>query len=299
MNRADKHEIEKNELADKLEAGISAVQPALPVILGAIALLVVGSIGYGLYATSSNSKEAAAWTEYYFNLSGSDADTFLEVADGFPSSSMAGWARLSAGDNYLHKGVEAMYMNRSEGIDMLQSAISTYEESLDAAGSEELRAKALLGLGQAHESLGELDKANEYYQQYVTSPAPPQMIAAVNERLTFLTSASGKDFYDWFSKLDPKPDSPINLSSDLMSPPTMPDMGFGTGGSGEVTSSSDGAPETQPIDPATVPDLDAPAPEGSVDNINDLELPPQEGGEGQGGSEEDTGPASTESEGDS
>ncbi|MEM7476417.1 MAG: tetratricopeptide repeat protein [Planctomycetota bacterium] len=331
MNRADKHDLEKNELAEKLGAGIGAIQPAIPLIIGVIALIIVGGVAYGLYTSNTNSQEAAAWTEYYFSLSGndglsgSDAETLISVADDYPDSSMSGWARLAAGDKYLQSGVEAMYSNRKQGIESLQKAVSTYEQSLNESKSDELKVKALLGLGRAHESLGELDKAGDYYQQFVSSSAPPQMIASVNERITFLNSEGGKAFYDWFSKLDPKPSAPINLPENMTLPPDSPNLNFGTDNlgtgldldlgnvgrgldlGGDSTSGGDSAADStssestgesgaEPIDPSNVPDLNATAPEGTVDNINDLELPPQDGGAGEGTAAESSGETSESAE---
>ena len=89
MNRARKHELERNILADRIESATAPMQPALPAILGVIAILAVGSILWGVYSSSVKRRQAAAWTEFYFNLSGADAETYLDVADAYPQSDMA------------------------------------------------------------------------------------------------------------------------------------------------------------------------------------------------------------------
>ncbi|MEM7558580.1 MAG: hypothetical protein AAF394_05615, partial [Planctomycetota bacterium] len=163
MNRADRHELEKNELADRLESGISSIQPMLPVILGVIAVVVVGALGFGIYSANAYSGQAEAWSEYYLRLAGADSETFLEVADVYPDSKMANWARLNAADGYLQSGLDALYTNRKEADETIGLAITNYEQVLDSSDSDELTMKVLLGLGRAHESLGELDKAIGYY----------------------------------------------------------------------------------------------------------------------------------------
>ncbi|MCR9296714.1 MAG: tetratricopeptide repeat protein [bacterium] len=289
MNRAHKHELERNILADRMESMVASVQPILPAILGGIAILVVGSIIWGVYSSSVKSRQSAAWTEYYFNLSGGDAEAYLDVAEAYPTSNMSGWARLAAADSYLHKGIEALYVNRSEGEDNLNQAVATYQEILQAASEPGLIAKAQWGLAQAHESLGDLEQAASFYEQFASTATQPELINAAASRLAFINSATGKSFYDWFSKLEPKPDAPIQLPSDLSFPPVNPDLQFGTPDSGLDfgSPSSEGSSDDSPlpldppaeIDPENLPELDltAPAGTGKTDDIQSLDLPPAEG----------------------
>ena len=264
MNRADRHDLEKNELADRLESGISSIQPILPVILGVIAVVVVGALGFGIYSANAYSGQAEAWSEYYLRLTGADSETFLEVADVYPESKMADWARLNAADGYLQSGLEALYKNRKEAEETIGLAITNYEQVLDSSESEELTMKVLLGLGRAHESLGELDKAIGYYEQFSSSAAPPQMIENVNAQLAFLNSDSGKSFYEWFTKLEPSPDAPITLPENMNLPPADPNLDFGPGS------------DPKPLDPTglPLPIVDGGS-EGTVESVGDLQLPEQ------------------------
>lgn len=252
-------DLEQNELADRLEHGIQSISPMLPFVLGGIVLLIVGSVGWGIYSNSKRRAESAAWTEFYFNMSGGDPDTFLDVSEGFPDSAMSGWAKQAAGDSYLQRGIDELYRNRKTGEENIQLAIETFEKVEADAESEELRSKALLGLAKAYESLGNLDKANEYYESLTKVDVSPQLLNAVNDRIAFINSTGGKDFYDWFSKLDPKPDAPIQLPSNLSLPPTTPDLSFGDN------------PPPLPTD-AMAPQGDA---KGEVDSgsLLDIELP--------------------------
>lgn len=274
MNRVRKHQLEQNQLANQIEHGLEAARPVLPFILLAIVVAVIGSVAWSLYSGSVKRKRAEAWTEFYFNLLGGDAETFQDVADRFPESTMSGWARQAAADQFLGTGLEALYINRSEAKKSLDLAIQTYEEIEQSALTPELRSKALLGLAQAHESLGNLDEANKYYEQFTAASTQPQLISAANERLAFINSSAGKSFYDWFSKLDPKPDAPIELPADLNLPPMIPDLDFGSPSSG---SSSISIPPVTEIDPAGLPQLDLSPPEppaaGSPGDIGSLELP--------------------------
>ena len=303
MNRAKKHELERNVLADRIESVSASVQPVLPAILGVIAIVAVGSIMWGVYSSSVKRSQSAAWTEYYFNLSGGDADTYLDVADAYPKSEMSGWARLAAADNYLHKGIDALYINRPEGEDNLKLAISTYEKVTSQGSGDELRAKAIWGLAQAHESLGDLEQAGSYYEEFAQIVTQRELKNAAAARLAFITSPSGKNFYEWFNQLEPKPDAPIELPSNLSLPPMTPDLQFDVNdlipsGSGSSSTDSDAATSgVQPgsssdtsspeIDPATLPDLDLSAPPAEQSgDIDSLKLP--------GSDSEDSGSSSSD-----
>ncbi|MCA9131828.1 MAG: tetratricopeptide repeat protein [Planctomycetales bacterium] len=262
MKSERRHQLEKNELADRLAWGIESARSYLPIVLGGVALLALGSIGWGLYSSSARKKASAAWTEFYFQLIGSDADTYLDIADDYPRSAAAGWAQQIAGDLYLQRGVEALYRNKGEGKELLAQAIEAYEQADKTAHTPDLRSKALLGLAQAHESLGEIDKAIGYYQQLAKTAPQAAVINEANERLAFLSSDSGKDFYGWFTKLDPKPDAPIDMPSNLM-PPGSPDIQFGPttdlGNLGAALNLGEGAsPPTSSsteVDPSGLPAL--------------------------------------------
>ena len=227
MKSERRHELQKNELADRLASGIESTRSLLPVIGIILAVMLVGAIGWGVYNRYSRGQASAAWTEFYFNLTGGDADSFADLAAEHPRSAAAGWAQQVAGDAYLQRGIAAMYRNRTEAKELIGKAIAAFEKVDQTAGNPELRSKALLGLAQAHESLGDLDQAASYYQQLSKLADQPGLVDEANQRLAFVTSDAGKSFYSWFSQLDPKPDAPITLPSDLSLPPGSPDLEFG------------------------------------------------------------------------
>lgn len=227
MKSERRHELEKNELADRLATGIESTKSIMPALLGGLALVAVAAIAWGFYSNYTKQQASVAWTEFYFNLNGGDADSFVDLADDHPSSAAAGWARQVAADNFLQRGITELYRDKKSGEELLGKAIKEFEVVDKTASNPELRAKAALGLAQAHESLGDMDKAASYYQQVAKSATQPGMIAEANQRLAFLASESGKEFYAWFKTQNPKPDAPISLPSDMLTPPTSPDLQFG------------------------------------------------------------------------
>lgn len=254
MKSDRRHELQKNELADRLASGIESTRSYLPAVLGGIGLLVVASIAWGIYGSYTKSQASAAWTEFYFNLTRGDADSFVDLAQDHAGSSAASWARQIAGDNYLQRGISTLYTNKADAKELIGKAIKAFEEVNQQTSNTDLRAKALLGLAQAHESLGEIDKATGYFQQLSKTTTQPLLVAEANKRLAFLTSSSGKEFYAWFSKLDPKPDAPITLPSDMMLPPTTPDLQFGPT---DTSLNNSVLPAQAPVDTSSAPDLPA------------------------------------------
>ena len=256
MKSERRHELEKNVLAERLGSGIASVQPMIPLIVGGIAVLAVGSLAWGIYSSYTQRGTARAWTEYYFTLDGGDADSFAKVAENFSDSPAADWARLKAGNDYLLRGVDAIYRNRSEGEKLLNQSIALLEE-VDSDKLPELSGRAKFDLGQAHETLGELDKAAKYYQEVVDSASFPSLAQNAQDRLAFVTSEKGKEFYAWFTKLDPKPDAPINLPDNLSLPPGLPDLKFEQPSDEESTETkeTESAAPTDKIDPDSLPAL--------------------------------------------
>lgn len=271
MKSERRHELEKNELADRLGAGIESVQSFLPAILGGIAVVAVLALGWGIYSSFAKRKASEAWTEYYFALDEADADSFADLAEKFSGSTAAAWAQQTAANGYLEKGLQALYVNKANGVELLEQAIGEFKQ-LEDHDSPAIRTKALLGLAQCNESLGNLDEAAGYYEKLTNSTTQPRLISKANERLAFLNSESGKEFYTWFKTLDPKPDAPINLPTDLLNPPTTPNIDFSdiTGSSDESSeSTSPVAVETDPAAPVEPTDIPAPpeleAPTGNLD----------------------------------
>ena len=104
-----------------------------------------------------------------------------------------------------------------------------------------------------------------FYQQLAKVATQPGLIREANQRLAFVTSDSGKSFYSWFSQLDPKPDAPITLPSDMLLPPTTPDLQFGPSDT-ELNSSllptatppaGTADEDNIPLDTSSAPDLPA------------------------------------------
>jgi tetratricopeptide (TPR) repeat protein len=232
MKSEHRHELQTNVLADRLGTGIEKVQPYSQVLVGGLIALAIAAIGFGIYSSVTRKNASQAWTEYYFTLN-SEADAFTDVADKFPGSSAATWAQQTAGDGYLADGIDALYRNRAQADELIKKAIESYSAVVKTASQPELRTRAQLGLAQAHESLGELDKAKDYYQQVVSAAIQPALTSVASNRLAFLNTPEGKEFYAWFSTFKPVPAKPLELPGNLNTVPSTPDLQFGPAGTSQ------------------------------------------------------------------
>ncbi len=228
MKSERRHDLQSNELANTLGSGIEKVQPFSQYIVGGVVIAALLAVGWGVYTSFARKSAAAAWTEYYFTVNSGDAELFKAVADKHPGSAAAIWAEQTAGDEYLANGIDALYRDRGQGVELLKKAITSFEKVNNNAKQPELRTRAVLGLAQAHESLGEIDKAKSHYQQVIADGLQPAITSVATSRLAFLNSQAGKDFYVWFDKLKPTPALPPRMPGNLSDPPTSPNIDFGT-----------------------------------------------------------------------
>jgi hypothetical protein len=225
MNNQRRHQLEENALANFLEARLTKLLPLVKPAAIALMAGLVGFLVYSLYQNLTSQKSAVAWTQYYFNLDG-DSDSFVELADEFGKTSAGQWSRYTAAISFLRDGIDALYVNRSEGIDLVKKSIAELEP-IKNTSINELRRQALFGLAQAHESLGELDASTEYYQSLLDSDFLAEAEReAVIDRISYLGSSGAKQFYSWFNSLDPKRTAPPELSGDLGIPPDLPGIMF-------------------------------------------------------------------------
>jgi hypothetical protein len=168
--------------------------------------------------------------------------------------------------------MDSVYVDREQADTLFRRARSNYSGILEKSNDPMLRARATLGMAQAFEGSGEVDKAiAEYKNVLAMTQVPAAMTAEVQRRMDWLQSAGSKDFYAWYRDFRPAPAAPVNVPGDLKSLPGLPDFQLPplqnppATGNPEATSGS-GAPPAQGSNEA------APASEGTSSSGT----PPQE-----------------------
>jgi tetratricopeptide (TPR) repeat protein len=243
MNNQRRHELERNVLAEKLESGVGKYHGLVkPVVFGLVIGLII-FLGVQFFRGQSMKAASKDWTEFYFNRSGGDADSYANLSKEFNNTSAREWAQNAAAKGYLQSGVSALYTNRKEAEENIRKAIKEWEGLKDSR-IPDLKNAANLGLASAYECLGDLDEAIKYYEVALDMPETTEtQRERLKEQISLLKSSSSKEFYAWFNKLDPKPALEPAFSGDLSLPPQQPSIS---------------------IDPNTLPDLSTTVPSNSA-----------------------------------
>jgi tetratricopeptide (TPR) repeat protein len=130
---------------------------------------------------------------------------FQATIDSHPGTQQATVAQLLLGEQLLRTGSDLLYTNKPEGTSNLGKAADAFVAVEASAKDPMLRAWALYGLGRAHESLGELDRARKDYEQLMKDYPQSSLADDAEQHLKNLEKQSTKEFYDWFAKQDPRP----------------------------------------------------------------------------------------------
>jgi hypothetical protein len=224
MTTSDRiRELEANELARRATSALERTRPALGWLgigLGALAVVV---LGWGWWSTQVQKKSAQAWSDFYF--ASGDPDQLIAVYEDHPDSIAAHWARQTEADSQVARGMDSVYVDREQADTLFRRARSNYSSILEKSNDPMLRARATLGMAQAFEGSGEIDKAiAEYKNVLAMTQVPAAMMAEVQRRMDWLQSPGSKDFYAWYRDFRPAPAAPVNVPGDLKSLPGLPDF---------------------------------------------------------------------------
>jgi len=248
---------ESNLLADKIEAVFIKVKKLLPAILGVGAVVVVALLGYGFYSSIQEKESAKGWTALYF--SDTDASELNTISGDFGNTVAGLWAKQTAGDAYMARALEKVYLDRELSDQYYKQAIDEYKAIAEKTNDAFLKERSLYGLAQASEGLGDREQAITYYKKVAVVPGiSPEFLAEVNKRASWLASKSGEQFYDWFKKNRPSAPAlqatppaklPLPGTPTFNLPPVQP-----ANPSSETPASTTPSSETPSTDTLSVPD---------------------------------------------
>ena len=92
----------------------------------------------------------------------------VQLAEEFPGSAAATWARLQAATEYYNQGFADLPNNRDVALPNLQKAVANFDEVTKEAPKDSPQARAAaLGKARALEARNELPKAIEQYELVV------------------------------------------------------------------------------------------------------------------------------------
>ena len=205
MKGERRHELDKNELADRLGNTIKAIKPYQNAILGIVLLGAIGLATFSWWSRQSGEKSAAAWNEFNAALNSGSPDEFEDLVKSYPGTPLADYAAVMAGDFRLAAGCEQRFVSKANANLELRDAEENYTNALEKIKNPMLRQRAMFGLGRAQEAQGRLDDAIEQYQGLVDKWPEGTYSTVAAARVEDLQSPATRAWYDQFANFNPKP----------------------------------------------------------------------------------------------
>jgi tetratricopeptide (TPR) repeat protein len=258
MKTERRHELQHNSLVDILADVGENAKPYAKGLLGVALAALVVVCAYLYLSKRAEAEEGASWDKTWQAIDRQDMEGLREVVKTYPNKPAAIWSQLVLADMELSSGVTKLFVQKSTGRDLIRTALDDYQNVAEHAVHPQEREHALFGIGRSQESLDQLSKAREAYEQLVKNyPSGPYEKRA-QQRLDELARDSAKNWYDWFEATEP-PTSNIGKGSPFASPldekgptgPSLPPLppGFEVP---DVGKTKNPPPEPKPIEPKTV-----------------------------------------------
>ena len=253
MKSEHRHELKTNELeriaSDWGHASERYVQDHTNTLIVAAVVVVAIVIGAIYWRMSAGSADRQGWRALSDAQSTADYGT---VADKYAATKVAPWARLREGEAELTSGIRLLFNDREAGRSDLKKAEEAFEKLInDKQTPEEVRERALFGLGRCRESLPAKgagaatinDPAIETYERMLKQFPESVYKDIVEARIAALRLATAQDFNAWFETQNPKP-ADRAMPKDLSIPPLPEDFGPGQTGKDKAAKDQKAAPET-------------------------------------------------------
>jgi predicted negative regulator of RcsB-dependent stress response len=213
MKSEQRHELQKNELADGLVRAAEWSRVNTPLLLGVVAGAAVVVGGY-LYFHNASLENAAGQWNTFFSAAGTQDAPQLESLSVRESGTPAGqMANLLLADTALSNGIDLMSTDRSAAEIKLNDAKNRYSKVRQEAADPLLNERAVLGLARYYETLGLLDEAVKEYTTLKTSWPNGPYADMAGRKIEYLSAASTKAFANWYREHKPLPPAPMGTGS--------------------------------------------------------------------------------------
>lgn len=214
MKSERRHELEHNELADRVVGLVNVIKPYSNHILITLLVVALGLAGYTMWIRGAQAETTASWDEMLASMtSGKPSDLEL-TADAHPNTEVGFLARTLAGDIRLAEGCNLVFQSKSQANQELEKAIDNYRLVIEDCRIPDIVARARYGLGRAYETQGDSKKATEAYKEVFEKHPDGVFAELARERFEQLGRPETKDFYLRFAIYKPKgEDAPANGDS--------------------------------------------------------------------------------------
>ena len=203
MKSKRRHELQTNELADRLGHWIDKLRP-YTVLISVLALGVAAIVVLSVYLLNQRERNQSDSWRFYF---GTTAVTELrEVADVYEGTLAGLWAAQRAADMESSEGVRLLFTDRAAAKTSLNAAVMGYKRVLASDKAKDdpmLYRRAHFGLAQTCEARGELDEALKHYAAVKEAAPNTSLAKAAQTRIELLEKPGAKKWYNWFTRQKP------------------------------------------------------------------------------------------------
>lgn len=193
---------------------------------GAIAVIVAGLLGLVILSNvvwTGSSANAEVWAKMESVKSPAGR---VQLAEDFPGSSAASWARLQAAAEYYNQGFADLPNNRDVALPNLQKAVANFDEVAKEAPKDSPQARAAaLGKARALEARNELPKAIEQYELVVKNWPESTEAAEAKKLAAALKKPEAVAFYKELYAYSPTKVTLPPLGTQNLNMPFMPAPG--------------------------------------------------------------------------
>jgi hypothetical protein len=222
--KSERSQIQESDLlADKIEQKFAQIKPYLPALLGITGTVVLGLLGYGIYTSQQEGRAARGWTDFYF--SDTSPQDLEAIASDFSDTSAGTWAKLTAGDANMAKALEKWNVDRTVSDQYFKQSVDDYRAAAKAAKEPFTKGRALFGLAQALEGLGERKDAILEYKRLSSESVSEDLVAEAKRRLAWLEGREAETFFAWYRERS-NAAVPATGPAGLPKIPGLPDFSF-------------------------------------------------------------------------
>jgi hypothetical protein len=205
MKSEERHQLLTNDLGVVTTKTVGFFERHLETVIATVCAVVIFGAAIFWWNQSAQSDSAAGWT---LLDAAKNLQDFGNVADRFKGKAPGQWATLKIAEKTSQNALPLMFTNRELAKAELKSAREGFESLIkDHSAPSIVRERSLWGLALCLEALcdGDTSKPIEAYEHLITNFPDTIFKSVAEERVVALKKADAKEFYEWFSKEDPKP----------------------------------------------------------------------------------------------
>jgi hypothetical protein len=212
------------------------------IVAGLLALVVLSNVVW-----TGSSANTEVWTKMESVKSPADR---VQLAEEYPGSAAATWARLQAATEYYNQGFADLPNNRDVALPNLQKAVANFDEVTKEAPKDSPQARAAaFGKARALEARNELPKAIEQYDLVVKTWPESAEAAEAKKLAAALKQPEAVAFYKELYAYSPTRVTLPPLSTQDFNMPLMPAPGFAKPGTLPAEASPAGLLPSIPLPP--------------------------------------------------